>query len=328
MLSSIIFWGASTPPRSVSYTDSLFLVVSAMSLAGLNTINLSILNTFQQFMLFVLIILGSAILVSIVVVNTRRKAFERRFKSIVADERQKRREKGGSRRMSFTRAFSRSGVDVAGHDNGEEAAKLEKTSDDGAVEPANGHAINDISQDEPRLSPKVAEHLDPETHDVEAAHTVSTHSQDHRPLSIDASLTRRITFASPASPTRQRQHNRILSMQGVGARQNLMNHPRKAENPVYSSDMPSISETVLASPPLSSAKLSLEGFVGRNSQFSNLSLAERTRLGGVEYRAENVLALVVPLYFVLWQLFGCIGLGAYVAYNWADTATSNGLNPW
>jgi potassium uptake Trk family protein len=34
------------------------------------------------------------------------------------------------------------------------------------------------------------------------------------------------------------------------------------------------------------------------------------------------------LYFVLWQLLGCIGLGAWVAYNAADTAATNGYNPW
>lgn len=34
LVSSIIFWGSSTPARTVSYTDSLFLCVSAMTEAG------------------------------------------------------------------------------------------------------------------------------------------------------------------------------------------------------------------------------------------------------------------------------------------------------
>ena len=33
LLSALIFWGASTPPGAVSFTDSLFLTVSAMTLA-------------------------------------------------------------------------------------------------------------------------------------------------------------------------------------------------------------------------------------------------------------------------------------------------------
>lgn len=40
-----------------------------MTEAGLNTINLSQMNTFQQFILFLLILLGSAIWVSIAVVR-------------------------------------------------------------------------------------------------------------------------------------------------------------------------------------------------------------------------------------------------------------------
>lgn len=35
---SVVFWGAAEPFRSVSYTDSLFLCMSAMTGAGLNTV--------------------------------------------------------------------------------------------------------------------------------------------------------------------------------------------------------------------------------------------------------------------------------------------------
>ena len=76
---ALIFWGSSTPFRSVSFTDSIFLTTSAMTLAGLNTVNLSSLNTFHQFLLFCLVQLGSAIFVSAFVVHVRRKAFDRKF---------------------------------------------------------------------------------------------------------------------------------------------------------------------------------------------------------------------------------------------------------
>lgn len=68
--------------------------------------------------------------------------------------------------------------------------------------------------------------------------------------------------------------------------------------------------------------------IGRNAQFYGLSRAEREHLGGVEYRAITLLAYVVPIYFVLWQLLGCLGLAAYMAYNKADVALENGINPW
>jgi Trk-type K+ transport system membrane component len=61
LLTSAIFWGSASPARSVRYIDALFLTVSAMTLAGLNTVNLSTLNTFQQILLLLLIMVGSTV---------------------------------------------------------------------------------------------------------------------------------------------------------------------------------------------------------------------------------------------------------------------------
>ena len=75
-------------------------------------------------------------------------------------------------------------------------------------------------------------------------------------------------------------------------------------------------------------KSDFTGTVARNSQFSHLTEAEREQLGGVEYRAIELLSWVVPLYFFLFQLLGAVGLGAWVARNRPSTARDNGLNPW
>ena len=323
MLSSIIFWGASTPARSVSYTDSLFLVVSAMTLAGLNTINLSTLNIFQQFLLFLLILLGSAILVSTVVVHVRKKAFERRFKDIIEEERKQRRDRNSSsRRPSFGMSFSRSRPEVDGVVVRGRAIKSETHS----AENVSGEAFERDGSTPPlnEQSSSAAENLPQQEakNDDEAG--------NEKRLTIDSGITRRITFASLNSPARERQHGRIISMQGVGARQNLLNHPTKSPQPVYPTDLPNIDQPNLEIPPTTMpAQYGLsKGFIGRNSQFSSLSLVERERLGGVEYRAVTILSVIVPLYFVLWQLLGCISLGAYVASKRADTAEANGENPW
>jgi hypothetical protein len=66
----------------------------------------------------------------------------------------------------------------------------------------------------------------------------------------------------------------------------------------------------------------------RNSTFHNLTEAERQKLGGAEYRAVSLLAIIVPIYFFLWQLLGGLGVGAYLAGNKASVTESNGLNPW
>lgn len=67
---------------------------------------------------------------------------------------------------------------------------------------------------------------------------------------------------------------------------------------------------------------------GRNAQFHDLTRAEREHLGGVEYRALTFLSILVPVYWILWQLLGCIGLAAYFAHNNARFPLENGINPW
>lgn len=136
----------------------------------------------------------------------------------------------------------------------------------------------------------------------------------------------RVSFATPISPSNERARRRVLTFQGVGARQDLMNHPIRT--PRFDGVPPT---PMAESKPSSISKphqYVWSGYIGRNSQFSSLTLQEREQLGGVEYRAIEVLAVIVPLYFVLWQLLGSLGLGAYIAHNRKDVTESNGLNPW
>lgn len=90
LTASVIFYLTSTPWKNVAYIDSLFLCVSAMTGAGLNTVDLSTLNTFQQTILFLLLILGSQIFVSIAVLLVRKHAFESKL-NILSVERASRR---------------------------------------------------------------------------------------------------------------------------------------------------------------------------------------------------------------------------------------------
>ncbi|RSL74756.1 hypothetical protein CEP53_000052 [Fusarium sp. AF-6] len=89
LIASLIFWGSS---HTLSYVDSLFLVVSAMTSAGLTTVNLSQATTGQQVLLFLLIIFGSRIWVSICIVYSRKRRFHKRFDDIVREARMRRRD--------------------------------------------------------------------------------------------------------------------------------------------------------------------------------------------------------------------------------------------
>ncbi|MCJ1468515.1 hypothetical protein MMC07_007144 [Pseudocyphellaria aurata] len=284
LVASVIFWGSSTPPRSISYTDSLFLTVSAMTLAGLNTVNLSELNTFQQFMLFALIMLGSAIFVSLTVVHVRRKAFERRFTRIVEDQRRQRR--GRSRvKQRLAPAVpgprSQTGLEA---DNIDVRDKVLDT----ATEQSHGES-NGLQSSECRIHSLVSsdEHHNPPFNHTQEDNQITRAAGDEF-----VGLSRQITFAASISPTHKTRD---------------------------SEGKQDISELDL---------FSAAGLVGRNSQFSSLTLAEREKLGGVEYQALTILAVIVPIYYVLWQLLGSLGLGAYIANNRASTTEANGLNPW
>ncbi|KAJ1325332.1 Trk/Ktr/HKT type cation transporter [Microdochium nivale] len=96
LVTSLVFWVASRPAYTISYVDSLFLVTSAMTEAGLNTVNLSQMTTFQQMLLAFLIVIGGQIWVSIWTVRVRKHAFERRFKEIVRRERQRQLDRRGT----------------------------------------------------------------------------------------------------------------------------------------------------------------------------------------------------------------------------------------
>lgn len=293
-----------------------------MTLAGLNTVNLSQINTFQQFILFLLIMLGSAILVSIVVVHARRKAFDRKFKSILEQKQWKGR---FMRRMSFSKSRTREAP-------GENRAAIRGTAikvEESSEENTNGLPESHKSTD---LAPSIANGnggngaiLGP----ANAEKQGTTEPTAGQPLTIDTGMSRRITFASTTSPTRHRGHNPLFPMQGVGARGDLLNHPKRSMS--NSLDLPRSSEHEPSAPeadPHAPFAFLSGALIGRNSRFSNLTLAEREKLGGVEYRAVSILAVVVPVYFVLWQLLGCIGLGAYIANIRPDTAAANAENPW
>lgn len=336
LLASVIFWGSSTPPRSISYTDSLFLTVSAMTLAGLNTVNLSQMNVWQQIILFFLIMLGSTILVSFAVLAVRQKAFERRFKVIVEEERRRKKERSNTKRtltfplsMSRKRTASRvqpevDGIVVRGSIIPDKPLAERPTG-------INNPGDHPRAERQPSMRPKlelrtIAEgKIDQTVDDAHTEEKPKSYGQNDNDLKSPVQGVRnRITFASPTSPLRERPHKRVFTFQGVGARQDLLNYPIRSE------PRPELIQTPMRENTMSnkSHQFDWSGFIGRNSQFSGLTLAEREHLGGVEYRSIELLAVVVPMYFILWQLLGAVALGAYVANNRRDTAEVNGLNPW
>jgi potassium uptake Trk family protein len=250
-------------------------------ISGLNTVNLSTLNTFQQCMLFVLIIMGSAVFVSAFVVYVRKRAFEKRF-THVNELRRRRAERRGP--GSLVRRLSRSATRSIHHDVAPIENTISKIPDDNAV-------------------------LD----------SPLTESDVNIPIHI--SFGPNVHFHTDKPSATRDPHT--LSVAQVGA----SSHTNTGKDPVLTKDEANLQQGTLESVE-KPAPFSSSSFISRNSSFHNLTEEERVKLGGYEYRAIRLLSWLVPVYFALFHLFGCLGVGAYVAINRPSTALKNGLNPW
>jgi hypothetical protein len=260
-------------------------------------------------MLFVLIMVGSAIFVSAFVVHLRKRAFEKKFRIIVEKKDGTRRRTTSLHRTSvhelsaLRRSSAVSGFkDVRSPDedsqtfppaptmcttsttNGKDKSQFESAIVDGDA---------DDSGDPPRL----------------------TFSQDTRFRASNTSTRRRsrLSFGTLGVGVRPGASMDITSADDIStARSN--NHNGTPDD----SDKDDSDHYFDAT----------EGWTSRNSQFHGLNAKERERLGGYEYRAVALLAWLVPAYYILFQLLGCLGCAAWVAYNRPDTARGNGLDPW
>jgi hypothetical protein len=267
---------------------------------GLNTINLSTLNTFQQFMLFILIILGSVIFVSAFVVHIRKKAFEKRFKSVIERQRRKR-----ERRKS-----SRGPLSLVSHFLMRFARSDNRTSVPGSIIEDSGNLAIDVSrptEEDPRGR----------------ARTIRYEGENRNSIHLNPDKSD-INGSSPS----ERRHNHFLSMQGAGAHSNATARVRSGSRPSLPDLTPNLAPRSFGKRARTYLPFPSSGYISRNSQFHHLTNAEREKLGGCEYRAIQFLAWIVPIYFVLWQFLGCLGLGAYVAHVRPGPSRENGLNPW
>ncbi|KAI1099706.1 TrkH-domain-containing protein [Jackrogersella minutella] len=309
LVSSLIFWGSSDPKFSISYVDSLFLVTSAMTEAGLNTVNLSQMTTWQQVLLWLLIIIGSSIWVSIWTVLVRKHAFEARFEEIVRKERKRRLE---GRNTSLTlpithrlRSFGRSKTAPNSGDTISPLGQRPAIILPAISQPKDGRIISTIVPSQTKVSPR----------DRMVSESQSLSYRRSLPLVEDvAPDAERSIQAVPENA----EHVAFADDLGIGARSTSM----AASGTTTYRHFPSADTAVNPRSYLRGHK------VGRNGQFHGLTSDEREELGGTEYRALKLLSIVVPVYFFSWQILGCISLGAWMANNLPQPALDNGISPW
>jgi hypothetical protein len=316
MVTSVIFWGSSDPKYSISYTDSLFLVVSAMTEAGLNTVNLSQMTTWQQVLLWLLIIFGSSIWVSIWTVIARKHVFERRFTGIARRSRLwSPRAPNRTRTLAtdlplfqkLIRRFGRGQSPTVTEDETKEKGKQADR--------------NDTVRDSATGSTPVFSVSGP--FEVYKASGTPTHADLEKPIDpLDAT--------SPAG-SGSREHisfaNAVEGDLSKGSTTGFDQGTGVSRRYASTSDDSRLELGPLP-PMLDDLNFLTPKKIGRNAQFHDLSSEEREHLGSTEYRALKVLSIAVPLYFCAWQILGCVSLGAWIANNNPQPALDNAVNPW
>lgn len=88
ILGSILIYSASK--GEVAYIDALFFASGANTQAGLNTVDVNLLNTFSQTVIFLMAMMSNPIAINSFVVFLRLYWFEKRFQHIVREARQRR----------------------------------------------------------------------------------------------------------------------------------------------------------------------------------------------------------------------------------------------
>lgn len=315
IIGTLIFWGASHPAKNVGWWDSMFMVVSALTASGLNTVNVSQLTVFQQVELVVLMMMGSQVLVSYFTVAFRKHIFEKRFEDIVEMEKETRKARKGNTGAVVGMTGAMFGLPVMssfGKGRMRRPSKSQGTSGLKLMTPAETGASTS------------ARDVPPST-----------------PILEDQAQTG-ISFSPGGTPpgTRQRNANQHIGFLDPIRERTSHDRPQSATtgHSIYNTQSHQTVSTrrrSLAGDSKLGDGFNVHSFVteqkrsiGRNGQFYNLSAEQREYLGGVEYRALKFLSVFVPAYFILWQLLGAIALGAYMSVYEKEASAVNAQNPW
>ena len=316
-------------------------------------------------MLFFLIMIGSAIFVSIFVILVRLKAFERQFNHSIKARRElrERARAGRSRSRSLLRRQADElgqGTSPSKHtahaDAESECGEMEEKTYEGFKEDSSAEDMRSMSMD---LEEQCAECSGADNHvshqmrandpnasgpsrsiKFQASPVVPGGAQgraDSSPDPISVSPQRRSLSSRNTGNETERTRHPFLNFSGVGAAASSNLRARSASR--VSDSRQSVRSVKMdigrsTSPPVFRGKStdpffkSTAGFFSRNSAVHNLSLHERQQLGGCEYSAILVLSIIVPLYYTAWLLLGTIACGAWVHNMRPDVTRQNGLNPF
>ncbi|PWY95236.1 cation transporter [Aspergillus sclerotioniger CBS 115572] len=332
------------PYSNLRAIDSYFFGVSASTESGLNTVDVKDLKLYQQLFIYFVPIASNIAFINILVVVVRLYWFEKRLKQIapgVLD----RKNASPNCRDEYHDQEANPRVSSEPFTSGNEPAKSTEMKDgdnERAVGFKIGHTVPDGSRNDGN---ECSGNDSSESNNVNISRSISF--ADHTralyipspwerdrgvpiaevptgPSGDDAGIDEEDIETNHAgsgdtnqlsrniSGTTGRPFERVASSLFV-----LGRHPSRAREP---SLRPAISLSKDANLP----ELSAQATLGRNSQFYNLTVADRERLGGIEYRSLKLLLKIVIGYLAGLHLVGVVCLVAWILH--ADPKYRDYLN--
>jgi len=323
------------------------MVTSAMTETGLNTVNPSDINTFQQVLLFLLMIGGSSIFVSNFVVLVRKRAFESRFSELVGFyEADKKDNNQGLR----------NGLDgiLAPSPHLQEQCRSFLFFPDKETRPSSSAITppNPFPGNERGCS----------TTDRLQAGAMRLPSLQHR---ATASVRKDSITSHLRAPQATAEHEAPRSLTGGSDEENLGSTSAKNQPLVLTGLVATLCHRSGASEgetldgrhepeecdanswakghrvdrhialehndhEVASFSLPVDDLMSKaiSNSGSRINREDRMQLGGAEYGAIKLLTYLIPTYFVTWQLIGCLSAVFDIVSRCESIAESNATNPW
>ncbi|OAD69506.1 hypothetical protein PHYBLDRAFT_116311 [Phycomyces blakesleeanus NRRL 1555(-)] len=316
------------PGTSWAYIDVLFTTTTACTNTGLNVVPMSSMGTYKSLLMFFNSFIGSHIFISIVVVHVRKYYFSKRFEDTLIFNKARRLREEHRRQMALDRQKKHQ------NENDDTPISIESPQ---AIYPTQTDTVSQLS--EPRHPYDPTPQLSADSHNCSEHSPSPTMPEDDTQHSDHL---RRVTSVEDATEITEPQT--VSGPQGIAFADNII---RQRENARMRLEKTRRIEQVLK-------KMADETYTVHDSNSetdnqdadhyddimrqpidkSQLTREQRYTLGGVEYRALDMLSKLVPIYYI-----GIIAFFAFLyrieaaasSYTTAvlQTSNTNGpVNPW
>ncbi|CEJ94435.1 hypothetical protein VHEMI09968 [[Torrubiella] hemipterigena] len=317
------------PRGNMSAIDAYFFGASASTESGLNTIDIKSFDLYQQLYIYFIPILTNLAFVNLIVVVVRLFWFKKHLSNVAPqllgrDEDTTRDIEGGKSYAVSTSANTVVDARAPEEPNvrtnaiaGEAISRSETRSSEArgeAAEPQRAITFDATAEKDNHPKMDAALYI-PGPRERDNGHPLVELDKEYAESQDDLSI-REAPAPGPSSKSGLRRRVDAPSLSEARSLERVANvatsmfvigsePSRLQRRPSAQSQQPELNDRPF---------LSSQATLGRNSQFHNLTSADRAALGGIEYRALKLLLKIASGYFVGLHIFGAISLVGWIQY--------------